>query len=409
MNSSWKILFIRNGILTGFMLAFVYHFLFMAQTVGAKYPYNSFLFRPGDRFNDFFNIYVFNFGPYLPRQDWGGFPLNFMLCSLFTVMQPLIAVWTYLVSCTLASIAYMRYTIGKLPHLSTISESTILLLFSYPFIMMIDRANTDYFILMFLFGFDIFLRRKSYLVSSICLGLAMAVKPFSVVYIILFIKEKQYISAGYTIFTFVMATVICLLTFNGDFIGNFDQWITNLRAYQQAYPYGYEGTIYSCSAFAMLKYYLVSQDSTIFDKDTIRELGRIYFFASTAIYLLVAALVYFKSKSYWKDLALLTVCSTLLPHCCGDYRLVYFLLPLANYLRQSNDQAEFRWLDVIYCLCFIILFIPKHYYFLLAEISISQVISPLTLATMLIFLTYDVLCLPGKAAPDTALKETKSP
>ena len=82
MERHTKIRFISTIIVIGFAIAVFYHYT-MGAYLGNQQPLNSFLFKPNDKFNDFWNMvnFIKELNPY--RSDVYIFGIYYPLGELF--------------------------------------------------------------------------------------------------------------------------------------------------------------------------------------------------------------------------------------------------------------------------------------------------------------------------------------
>jgi len=85
MNKLQKIDTISIIIIAGFSFAVFYHYI-LGTYLGLTYPYDTFLFRPDDKFMDFFNMLV---SPYRDGKFHNvQFPFGQRLAQSFTIFPP---------------------------------------------------------------------------------------------------------------------------------------------------------------------------------------------------------------------------------------------------------------------------------------------------------------------------------
>lgn len=101
-------------IVVGFALAVGFHY-FQGFYLGKPYPQNTFLFRPDDKFNDFFNPVrgSEDLDPFRPDKItyMGGYPpFGYLLAYLFSLIVPRTLSWfIFILSFFLAFFFLLRY------------------------------------------------------------------------------------------------------------------------------------------------------------------------------------------------------------------------------------------------------------------------------------------------------------
>ena len=110
----------------------------------------------------------------------------------------------------------------------------VLCSFSYPFIFLLDRANTEMFMYMYIALFMlVYFDKNNFLsplqkdvFSALFLSFAVCSKLFPLVFIILFFRDKKYRCFGFTILFSVIITWLGFIVLNGSIndIVNNNQW-----------------------------------------------------------------------------------------------------------------------------------------------------------------------------------------
>ena len=115
-------------VVVGFGIAVLFHYL-MGVYFKLDYPYNTFLFRSDDRFNDFFNPLrgSYDRDPYNPARInfiGGYFPFGYMVSFLVSLIQP----WV---------VAFFIFIIGFIAYLAVYLRSYV-----YPDVSIINIRNS---------------------------------------------------------------------------------------------------------------------------------------------------------------------------------------------------------------------------------------------------------------------------
>jgi len=147
MNKLQKIDTISIIIIAGFSFAVFYHYI-LGTYLGLTYPYDTFLFRPDDKFMDFFNMLV---SPYRDGKFHNvQFPFGQRLAQSFTIFPPNIGLAVFF-AIFVSFFLYVNYSNLKI----SIKEQTIKNVFvfsflTYPFLFVVDIANIEVFVFIFL-------------------------------------------------------------------------------------------------------------------------------------------------------------------------------------------------------------------------------------------------------------------
>ena len=182
-------------IVAGLAISVFYHY-FMWAYIGLGYPFNTFLFLPGDRFNDFYNNYrqltLTGTGHFLPEHNFTNY--LFYLPSLFSFHSETLAYVFYVGVFMLYLFSFNYFNIknhrefGRM-NLSLLRYSFIFTFMTYPVIFTIDRGNQEMYIFIMMSLSMFFYFNKKYLISAILLGLAVHLKIYFAVFLLIYFAD----------------------------------------------------------------------------------------------------------------------------------------------------------------------------------------------------------------------------
>ena len=138
-------------------------------------------------------------------------PAVLVYCALILPFQhPVVA---YLVFCLFASLTgagLILKGLGSARNFQNITAIAITFGCSYPIMFCVDRGNIEIVsVLLCAYGLALFVH-KSYYPSSIMFALAVAIKPFPVLFFYLFLKRKLYKQIGAAAITFLAVNLLAL-------------------------------------------------------------------------------------------------------------------------------------------------------------------------------------------------------
>ena len=371
MSKLKKIEIISIIIIAGFFFAVFYHYI-LGIYWGLSYPYNTFLFRPNDKFMDFFNMLL---SPYLNgKLIIIQFPFGQRLTQLFTLMPAKVG-FAVFITIFLSFFIYVNYS-----NLHTsIKEQTIKNVFvfsflTYPFLFVVDRANIEIFVFMFLYLFIFFYEKQKIIISIIFLSCAISMKLFPAVFIMLLLSDKKYKEAIYTILLVIIITMGGYLSYNGNLFDNIQTHMSRLSGYSIGYAILNEGLYFGNSLWGPVKLMIIGSGI----KCTPALATKVYSISVMILFAFISVYIIFKEKIFWKKIALLVFSMNLFPFVSGDYKLIHIFLPLFLFINYENEER----FDLLYSILFGLLLIPKAYvhYRVNPEITSSIIISPLLMA-----------------------------
>ncbi|MCU0666208.1 MAG: glycosyltransferase 87 family protein [Candidatus Omnitrophica bacterium] len=382
MNKKEKISLLSLIVLLGFSIAVFYHYFF-GTYLGNGYPVNTFLFRPRDCFSDFTSMFfsMADYNPYLgmpPTSTQTMLPFLFAIEYIFIILKPFFSFLIFLFS-FLAIFAYIVHKNIKMGEkASDFMNMFVICFLSYPFLLSVDRLNIEVLCLFALYFSISSYANNKFWFSAVLLGLAISMKPFPAVFILLFLSDKKYRQVLLILGMVFVLNFVALASFKGAIGANWERFVFNLGLYKQAYVIGNEGLYFGHSLFGFLKTILVIAQ---------KRFQLPYFVSPYMAFSLVCAgfialYVLIVEKTFWKKILLLVCCMELFPYVSGDYRLMYFYIPLLFFINAPGNKL----FDRAFIILFALLLIPKNYwrYALEPELSLSVLVNPIIIVSLLI-------------------------
>ena len=370
-------------ILAGFVLSVFYHY-YEGVYMGQGYPYNTFLFKPNDRWADFIKLVNITHNPYSVIRGWGNFPFLYRFAWLFSFGHLNIMVKAYL----LLFVSFFTYVCWKNVKttnlLDTIKNVFIFAFLAYPFLFSIDRANFEIVVFACLYGYFILYHKHS-IIASILLAFAVALKVYPAILALLFLTDKKYkeffLAAGLSFFL----TIASYAILPGGLVENIKGNFNNITAYNKSYAIFNGGLPFGNSLFGAIKFVVFwVKPGLIFNPSTTVFIGGAlpYYYIFTGFVLLgLFAYVVFVEKSFWKKAAIFVCALNLLPTVSGDYKLLHLFIVLFLFINETEHNP---W-DWLYILLLSLVMIPKDYFRLLAEpdVSLSVFVNPLLMLLLI--------------------------
>lgn len=402
MNARSKLIFITRVVLWG-LAAAIFYSAMMSFISGWYYPNNTFLFNPVCKFSDFFDplrAMKNGFAPYSnPNFLMPHFPFAMFIEYLFTFIPrdlSFLLFSTIFVTYYLFSAYYFlkghverRYLKWHLP---------ALLLLSYPFLFLIDRANFEALVYVFisLFVYFQYIDRRPNL-ALILLASAIAMKLFPAIFLLLFIADRDYKGLIKTVVLTVVLTLATLAAAMGGMAENWVLFNASLSKYFELYALGTSkhcfGLAFGHSLFGVLRLFFA-----VFHPETytasIKGILPFYNVFVAAYALVISAYVVLVEKILWKRIAILVFTFNLLPYVSADYKLIHLLVPVLLFIK-APDTGNSK----LYCLLFGLLLVPKAFYRFpgiisdsgFSDITLSIVLNPvLMLAASALIVTQGI-------------------
>lgn len=391
-------------VMLGFVLAVIKHYILGAY-LHLSYPYNTFLFTPDDRFNDFFNMLRVckDNNPYLTSYWLKSvyFPVANTFFYLFGLIRnEWLSIGVYTCAFLAVYLNYIKKKLFALSSLDSIRDFIIIGFLTYPVLFSLDRANLDMYIFLLILGFVLFFQKGRFVLAALFLSMAIAMKLYPAVFIFLFFKEKKYKEIVITIAATLCITVLSLMSYQGGFVENLQGMQSVLQGFNQSYS-GAAGLQHNVSYYGVLKlvtvgYYYVAQG--IHDGATASVLANEvlkipYMFLVLLLFAFIVFHVLKYEQTLWKNVYLLSAAMILFPQVSFDYKLIHILIPIILFL-QDESWTPF---SKGYLVLFGIMLIPNNYLYIKGDISIAVIVYPIIMTTLAILVILERMIYQSKA------------
>lgn len=374
-----KINLIGLILIIGFAISVVYHYI-MGIYLNMDYPFNTFLFRPDDRFMDFYNVLEMSYNPYLHGAY---FPFSYLIVSVFTHFSPDMALILFM-GIFVGFLLYVSYNNLQCSNrIDTVRNIFVFSFLSYPFLISIDRANFEVFVFIFIFLFIFFYMKEHFALSVLFLSFAISMKLFPAVFIVLFLCDRKYKYLFYTLALVLVLSAISLLLFEGTVIDNLTNLSNNLNVYNEIYALTNEGLYTTHSLFGLIKIFIAHSHPYNYPY-MVDSLFKLYPLVAISIFSCISIYIIILENEMWKKVALLVFSMNLLPYVSHDYKLMHIFIPLFLFINTKAGDRD----DLIYIILFSLLLIPKDYYHLTIdpEIGSAAILNPLLMIIVMLLI-----------------------
>jgi hypothetical protein len=368
--------------IVGFVVAVFYHYI-LGMYLKLPWPSNSFLFTPKDRFMDFYHTWIFGrdilagSSPYLNAFPCVYFPFVPFAILPFSFGSVYIGFMIFILLFIAVFGWFLYQNIKGFENCALLEKAGYVILLtitSYPLLFVLDRGNIEGLLFIFLALFIYFYKKEKFLLSIIALALAISMKLYPAVLLILLISDKRYKEAIWCFLITVGVTVSSLFLMKGGIFFNLAEFMKDLKYFQGRYLYliGNQGTDYGHSLFNVFKgidlYLPIIKDVNAFIS--------LYSILAFAVFVLLALYIIFIEKKLWKKTTLLVFSMMLLPQMSYDYTLIDIYIPLMLFI--TSDEKISR-SNLIISVLFALLIIPKNYMLLVMsyDLHLSVYLTPL--------------------------------
>ncbi|OGT06296.1 MAG: hypothetical protein A2103_00490 [Gammaproteobacteria bacterium GWF2_41_13] len=403
-------------ILIGFLTA-IFFDAWMTH-LGYPYPANSFLFNPANRFMDFFNTYHFTRAfDYQSSALAVYFPLAYWVFAPFALIPADASFFLYnIVFCSYIYFYMMLYTKTVKEQIgSSLAYHHLLMgiiFLSYPILYCLDRGNLENLLFIFTSVSLLFFIHRKYTASAIFLSIAIGMKLYPMVFLLLFLKERRYKELTICVMLTILLSLLSLALLHGGFVEN---WRILMSRIMPASKEGMlDGSVMAgirqtASLFGMFKVMILvvlAKTHHVVDMNLfLRHLDKFshqYRVISMAALLMLSGYLLKFERVFWKQTMILVLIIILFPAISFNYKFIYLFIPFAAFLCQEPKQSIY---DKIYLALFLVLLIPKNYYVFPVAlvnypsafdpndliVSISVFIDPIVMVTFLILIMIERL------------------
>jgi len=320
-----KIQIVSSIVIIGFVIAIFYHYFMSAYLGHKQFFYRSFLYDSAISFGDFWGnvdcvrtlspysrigverICSFPYySVYYPFGQLIYYPFTFFFnkyLSLIVFFVIFFAGW-YL---------FIIKNFSQNNKIDNIRDIFIISCASYPLIITVDRANLEAYVFLLVAVFCFFYnsnKKKQVLLASIFLSLAIAIKPFPVLFLLLLVKEKKWKNILFIIISTTIITSASALCFQEGLWGSFVGLTRNQSEFIKAVLLRDLGPDHGHSLLGLLKKisypflrfsHIEMKDILIFWNPLLYHLSLIL---SIILILFVVSYILLKERCFWKIVAL---------------------------------------------------------------------------------------------------------
>ena len=376
-------------LVVGFLMAVFY--LIGQSILGYTYPKNTFLFNPGNMFSDFIG----------PVNNPDIITYSFFMASIklfFYHFGTEISLVLFLVgSIAFLTLINIKEIAGKKFNTTSIFYAAVFSLLSYPVLFAINRGNFELWVFVLLYLFSYYLNQKRFIRSAIFLSLAISLKIFPAVFLIVMLSCKKFKAAIYACLFTLCTTLISLAVFASRSSHNVSKLISQ---YVNTYTIGYvkeyvvdnRGLDFGHSLYGLLKLRIFSFYKTTNITDvTLKKITTLlnsYTRIQISLLVILSAYILFIEKELWKKITLMVIAMNLLPFVSSDYKLINFFIPLYLFINKKEKSR----IDFLYIILFSLLLVPKNYYTVLLNLpdtSLSVLLNPLIMIILALFILFE--------------------
>ena len=378
-------------VVAGLVCSLLYHHYQVANLDKDYYPFNTFLFNPADRFNDFNNIFkaTADLNPFAYSVSVY-FPFTYIVMHIFNVFDINTALLVFNISFIIFFLKYLYSNMPRMEAINKVISVLILSVLTYPFLFVVDRGNLEAWGFMAIAMFIYFYLRGNDMLSVVFLAIAVCFKLYPAVLAVLFILDRKYLMVVYTGLISAALTVISAALLKGGVVESVKGQLRCLAAFNKSYiGGGSHGLQHSSSLFVPLKllYYNFLARFQYYPKGYESSFNSTYFIVALFLFALLGFVIFRYQLSFWKRIALLVMIFILLPQISYDYKLISVFIPMVLFIN-SDEVSKY---NKYYTILFGLLLIPKDYIIIVNDLSVSSVFNPLIILSLILLIVVDAV------------------
>ena len=394
-------------MLLGLGIAVIFHTTL--HLLKLPYPWNTFLFNPGDRFNDWHNSIrqVTAPNPYhAPGPALATyFPFTYVLLEIGNFQDRFLSLLVYFnVAFGLIFIsayqAIKKIAPAKPALLNSSAKNVFFLalgtLITYPAIFALDRGNIDIWIAFLCVFFVINLNTKYRLIGCACLTVAMALKGYPAAFLLLYLHDKQWRLMAISVVGAALLSFLPLLFLWGGLSVNLFELQRNLNLFKAMYVLDAHSLFASSDPYNAIRMSFQYAQGVArgslgaapqWSQMSITEFSSIllssYKYFSFALAGLFSIYAIFAKTPQWRRVLAICLTCILFPAVANDYKLNLLFPALYLLIADSDSSKPNKIIFMLLCL----LLIPKSYFFI-DDRSISMLINPILLMILAVKTLY---------------------
>jgi len=366
-------------VIFGFVVSVIYHSIAAFYMGHNFYPYNTFLSSHKGLFPDFYSAYNASkaLNPYADPSSIL-LPFPFVLMYILTFFSPIIS---YILITALFIVCFIIYLYKNIQHTNKLTKfliTFILTFMAYPILFSIDRGSFEILLFVLLVFFVFFYMKGMNSLSVLCLSFAIACNIYCSGLAVLFLLNKKYIQFILTGLTSLVLTIGSAALLSGGVIATYKSWMINIIQFRITYLSG--GSLKlgrSVSLYAPLR--ILSGDGVFTTK--------LYVIIAIILFAFIIYFIFRYKLSSWKVMTLLVFSYVFLPQISFDPSLIILFIPVILFIN-TNENSKF---DLLYSFFFGALLIPKNYFIFSTETSISVVLNPLIILSLIFLLLFEAM------------------
>lgn len=259
-----------------------------------------------------------------------------------------------------------------------ISGVIILTFLSYPILFTVDRGNLGILVFLFLLLFVNYYQKGDDVKSVIFLSLAIAMKLYPGVFVVLFCADKKYKNIIYTGVLVLALSILSAAVLEGGIQTSLQGLQHNLGLFKEFYMHSVMGLHFNTSLYGAI--------TILGEKFTFLSIVLKYYTVIALIaFVLVSLFIVLNENEFWKRVSLLVFMMLLLPQVTFDYKMIHLYIALMLFLNSHNQSKH----EILYAILFGLLLIPKDYLIIQADISIAVFLNPLLMLMIAVTILLD--------------------
>lgn len=386
MTKDDKLSLIKSIVIFGFTFAVIYYYWAAFYQGHFNYPYSTFVFNPGDKFNDFTSVHNWT-RSLMPYQHGASYlPFAYVVMAPFALIKGWPALLFYFMTVTYFMIQFLYKNIPTVSKMDRIQGAFVLSFMTYPFLFTLDRGNIEALVFLFQAAFIVFYKMTRLRLAVLFLAAAIAMKGYSIVFLIIFMADKKVKESLQVLGIAACMTLFGAMVFGEGVVNNLFLLAQNVEASRHYFRAADYGMLHSSSLMSLLKFVLNPFIAGVIPaKIEVLDALHPYYLILAFGLLGVLSWFAFHERVFWKQVALLTIAEILLPEVSFDYKLLHLLVPMTLFV-QADQPSRY---DRFYCILFGLLLIPKTYWVVYWEVTSTSFLSPLLLLVLAIVLAKD--------------------
>jgi hypothetical protein len=279
-------------------------------------------------------------------------PISAVLLGPFVLFNYWTALVLFFATCTILLVVILNRGLAQLSKKSRLSIISLFLI-SGPMVSMIDRGNVSLVLTLICLFAVLNLHRQNLYIAAIAFGLAAAMKGYPLLFLLIFVRRREWKQLAVGVSTFLISTLAPLVFYQKGTLSNFKELINQFKGASTP-VHAINIRAFNHSLLSFLDTCRTSLPDTVANLFEFLISHYSLFGVLLAVILLSHAIS--KHASDFESLLLITVSMVTIPQTVGYYVLLLYFVPL---IFCWSEELQLDWKMKLTMAALAVVMVPK--------------------------------------------------